>query len=257
MANAVDDTLDSVKSWLKYDVNPPTWEEGGYVKQKNYQIRIYSDQGAAIIANMPEQIQLNVGSQWNQPFSNQSLSGRLTDNKLISAKTAKGVDTISSVIPMTTQLKVSTVSVWQSGTQMELQIPLVFRATENSVFDVTNNIVELMRMAVPSEMAGVLIAPGPSIAGNALKRILGYEESSGSISSGLQHALSGETIVLQLGSFIEIQPVIISNVGSEMFTQYDINGNPMSATVNVTFQTPYVVTKSDIVDFFRNCTIAR
>jgi len=212
----------------------------GYSTPKNYQIRIYSDRGETIIANLPESIQISLGSEWDQPF-NKPLTDRIAESNLFGSKSGTvgaAANLAEKVTGFSSQSKYLSVSVWTQGTGLSLDLPLVFRAFNDPVKDVTDKIVRLLQMTTPDETSvGTLVAPGPVPLGEAA-RALGVDIGM------------GETITVELGNFIRLSPVIVRQVSSDIITQYDINGNPMSATVTVSIQTPYVVTKKDIIQFF-------
>lgn len=226
----------------------------GYTTPDNYKIRIHSDKGKTLVGNLPESFSLELGANWENPLSkslaeisrNTSLKsvgksgvlGQVIDRVGL-ANTADGAikagfDAFGKMTGLTTMSKWLTVATWVDGTGMNMTLPMEFRAFNDPIADVTDQVVRLMTMVAPGEgKAGVLIAPGPSLIGLASDGKLG-----------------GEVITVELGNFIRLSPVIVTNVSTEIKSQFDIDGNPMSATVNVSIQTPFIVTKDDIIKMF-------
>lgn len=238
-------------SWMKAYDPLPDIQNQGYNTPDNYKIKIYSTGGDAgsndvIIGNLPESFSLSSGSTWNNPYGDKSaldlITGALRQNSSASdnaqtsaAKAAhnrsldvagKGIDAFAQATGFTNQIKAQTVSVWTAGQPLSLELPLVLRAFDDAVTDVTDKIVRLMRMTAPKTELGVLVAPGPSVIGK------------------------GEIITVELGKFIRISPVIVEVVSTEIVSQFDISGNPIAATLNISIKTPYVLTKEDISSFF-------
>ena len=230
-------------SWILPYVPIPDFKEQGFNTPENYQVKIYSNQLNEVIrANLPENFSLSVGSDWDQPFA-KPITDYLKDAGALSGKFSSITDLASSLSGMTPQMKWLSMSVWTQGTGLELELPLVFRAFNDPVKDVTDKIVKLMRMVAPEANAGgQLQAPGPSIMGN----VVGYNTY-----------ISGENITVELGNFVRLSPVIVRQVSSEVISQFDQWGNPMSATVNISIQTPYVITKGDIAELFTNNSLKK
>ena len=208
-----------------------------------------------IVGNIPASWQFAVSATWDQPFS-KSFAELAQGTTLMKGFNAvpglngvskafdqKASSLVGNITGMGTLSKWLTMSVWVSGSGMNLTIPMVFRAFDDPVLDVNDKIVQLMMMCAPGSTStlGTLIAPGPTIASIAAKKA-GADLSN--------TALSGEIITVTLGNFITLPSVIIDSVDVNCDNMYDANGQPISATVNVSIQTPMVLTKQDIVQLF-------
>lgn len=235
-----------------------------YNMPPNYKIVITSlnNAGLPLESNMPASWQVGVHASWDQPFSkpmadmvgDSSVSGGLGKFGASAARFSSAATGVST----TTQFL--TTSVWQNGSTMSLEIPMTFRAFNDPVKDVTDKIVQLMSMCAPgvNPTTQTLQAPGPTLAKSALTTTGAYSGAGAALSSGISAALGavglssykGDIISVAIGSFMYFPSVIITGVSAEIHNMFDINGNPLAATVNVSIETPVVVTKDDFKTYF-------
>jgi hypothetical protein len=254
-------------SWLTpYAPTPDSVNNfSGYSVAANYQIRIHSvldgkpESSKLIVGSLPESFGLSLSSQWNDAFNkpmtdvfrgvfNSSLGNKIpglggTGPSVNSA--LSGTDIVSQMTGLSTQMKWLSLSTWQSGSPLSLNLPIVLKAFNNSVVDVTDVLVTLMSMVAPgTSPIGSLYAPGPTM----------VSEAAQALNAPI---LQGETITVELGNFLRLSPVIVKVVSTEIQSQFDINGNPITSTVNVSIETPYVVTKEDLIGFLKNSSMSR
>ncbi len=221
------------------------------VANNNYQIRIRSTKSKTpIISSIPEQFSLSVDSTWNVPM-NKSLTDSLPDGSPVKVLGKAG----STIFGQTTLSKYQTLSVWDQGSAMTVSLPMVFKAFNDPIKDVVNKIVSLMSMVCPYTDNGFLHAPGPTISsmmGNSgASTLSGVLAKVGiNVDPASLGGESGEIITLEIGNFIKMTPVIVKTVDVEFDTKFDTQGNPMSATANITIETPYIVTRADLAQFF-------
>jgi len=236
-------------------VTEPIGMDPGYSTPQNYQIQIWSNKfPVALKGNLPESFQIGLGATWNQPFNKSfaDLMGQNTQKKLANSKIGglaskfdtNAIDAVSKATGFSTLSKWLSVSVWIEGTNMSLTLPMTFKAYNDPVADVTDKIVQLMSMTAPSTLAGgFLQAPGPTIKGVVSQDAFGS-------------SFDGEVITVQMGNFMRLCPVIITDVSTEIDCRFDAAGNAMSATVNVTIATPLVTTREDVISIFLRNNIA-
>ena len=62
--------------------------------------------------------------------------------------------------------------------------------------------------------------------------------------------LGGDDVTLSIGRFFVFNPCIITNVVCTFDTQFESQGQPLAATINVTFEAYYTTTKEDLDKFF-------
>ena len=236
-------------------VSEPVGMDPGYSTPQNYQIQIWSNKfPVALKGNLPESFQIGLGATWDQPFNKsfadlaQNSSLTKLSNMGIGGIASKfgmsGIDVASKATGFSSLSKWLSVSVWMEGTNMTITLPMTFKAFNDPVADVTDKIVQLMSMTAPSTLAGgMLQAPGPTIKG------VTSQDSFGG-------AFDGEVITVQLGNFMRLCPVIITDVSTEVDCRFDAAGNAISATVNVTVATPLVTTREDVIAIFLRNNIA-
>jgi hypothetical protein len=177
---------------------------------------------------LPENFSMQLASQYDRPFA-QPLSQ--------SAETI-----LRATTGATSVNKNLSGAVWSSGSTLTLSIPFVVTAYDNAREEVTDKMKKLLQLVAPSEgVAGMLMAPGPHV-GNASAML------SGDFSGGVQ--LGGDDITLSIGRFLVFTPCIITDVNCTFDTQFDKDGQPIAATINVTFEAYWTTTKEDLDKFF-------
>ncbi|MNR17209.1 hypothetical protein D3C85_1338550 [compost metagenome] len=67
---------------------------------------------------------------------------------------------------------------------------------------------------------------------------------------GAALSLGGDVVKLYIGNFLVIEPCVINNVVSTFDTQFDENGTPIAATINVSVEGYFTTTKEDLARFF-------
>lgn len=191
---------------------------------------------------LPENFSIQLASQYDRPFA-QPLSQTAGD-AAGSGGAAQSAETILRASTGATSVnKNLSGAVWSSGSTLTLSIPFVVTAYDNAREEVTEKMMKLLQLVAPSEgIAGMLMAPGPHV-GNASAML------AGDFSGGLQ--LGGDDITLSIGRFLVFTPCIITDVNCTMDTQFDKDGQPIAATINVTFEAYWTTTKEDLERFFK------
>lgn len=214
-----------------------------------YKIKIHSSASNTIIVGaMPESFSLSLQANWPNSFDKplQDLVKGANISKGFNQKADFGA-IAAQIAGISTRAKWLSIATWESGSPLSIELPMVFKAFNNSVEDVTDQIVKLMSMVAPGTSdLGTFLPPGPTILGNFING-----------QTGGSHTLSGDIITVNLGLFMRLSPVIVKGVSSEVQSQFDAKGNPMSTTINVSIETPYVVTKEDLVGFFLNNSLRK
>lgn len=137
-----------------------------------YQVTIVSNDGAGsptkegaifVKAFLPEEVNLDIQAEYDAPFAqglNQMMPG------LGSLARAFGVNMVTQAM---------TAQVWQGGTEVQFQMPLIFQATHNSYLEVMKPIKDLMRLTMPKDTpgGGLMESPGPHINIEKLKAPVG------------------------------------------------------------------------------------
>ncbi len=193
----------------------------------------------SVMASIPEQFGIHIMSDWHSILNTMSAgevaSGAISGlaSRVVGAAggIAKNLTGVTDVIPQFTH------QVWSSTSPINFSVPFQFNAVESDIDEVMKPIRELVKLAAPSVIAsgyakGFLRAPGPSL---IRKKSLGKSPYS---------------INLHVGNTFTFKDVIVTGVnfiGDSMFT---INGNMISAQVDVNIMTSRIYTKSDIDKVF-------
>lgn len=189
---------------------------------------------------LPENFMFGLTSNFDRPFA-QPLSQLAGDAAGMGAEAALAEQGTRASTGMTSVVKYLSAAVWSSGSELTFDIPFVIHAYSNAQLEVVDVVKKLLQLAAPDEAAGFLKAPGPYIANfDAIK--------NGDY--GANYQLGGDDITLSIGRFIVFNPCIIRNVQCTFDTQFDSTGAPLSAMVNVTFESYYTTTKADVEKLF-------
>jgi hypothetical protein len=139
-----------------------------------------------------------------------------------------------------TTAKFMTAHYWQGASPISCNIPFEFIAEDDPDSQVLTPIKELYKLAAPYEEGGIIIPPGPSIAG-VLSSV-------------------GIRINIYLGRILAFENVIIESVAAEIDTRPAKGtgankGKILHAKVDVSFTSFYTATRDDIDKMFaRNYT---
>jgi len=210
-----------------------------------YTVNLEVRREGAVVINLdtplPENFGFQLASSYDRPYAKplSEVAGNATGT---GQATAMAETAARATTGLTSVMKYLSGAVWSSGSSLVLTVPFVIVAHDNAYLEVTDKMKKLMQLAAPSESAaGTLIAPGPHI-GNmeAIK--------SGDFTGGAQ--LGGDEITLRIGRFFKFTPCIINDVNATFDSQFDAMGNPIAATINVTFEAFWTTTKEDLDKFF-------
>jgi hypothetical protein len=182
-------------------------------------------------ANMPERYHIGMTSNWSSPFASKDAATALGGSK--GAIVEAGLNAAGA----TSKNKASSIQIWESSSGISMNVDLIFMAIKNTAQDVREKHRMLMKLAAPSEMMGgvMLRQPGPSAADAAL----GF------------FGKTSRKISLHMGRNLYLDNVIIKGVSADMTSLCDINGHPVSMTINVDIETFYTCfTVQDIDKMF-------
>ncbi len=209
-----------------------------------------SGEGQTFETWLGESFQIAVQSTWDSPF-NVSLSELLLGQGK-AGQIAKAAETTMGV---SSKLKVATGSVWQDTSPINITLPFHFKAKNDPKTEVVEQAMKLMLLAVPGESGPVLVPPGPKL-GNAAGLIAAVNQvaaagaNAANLNVGQNFFDSGDQITVKIGKFLVFENVVIESVTLEIGSQFDKDGNPLSATVEVGCKTFFVSTKTDVRKMF-------
>ena len=233
---------------------PMALREYGYVPDGKripdaYLVRISSLRNAATITSpLQEDINLKLESHW---------SSLLPTGLLQQADKAAQLFTGGKVSLIT---KATSRRVWTGSSPLILSLKLRFEAIFDPYNEVVNPIRILSAMALPKEtnlqkeglVSGAinelpfLGPPGPSpfLTEGVLTK------SGNKATTFLDSLQGGDNIQIELGRFLTFYDVIIKSVSPTIPIKFDSFGNPVSAIVNIVFETYEMLTAESFGDSF-------
>ena len=235
-----------------------------------YLVRITSYRNwCTIIGILQEEIRTRVESRW-EPFVPTSLLA--TGNILLQALTGGKRALVT---------KATSRRVWMGSTPLLLSLNLKFQAVENAFNEVIEPCRLLQSIALPSEpgsavdweglkkdakVGGLIEAasklpalgpPGPSPF--TLEGILNTVSSHNELTpSGIKEGLKGgDYIEVQLGRFLTFRNVILKEVSVAHHIKPDPQGNPISANVNLIFETYEMMTNESLKKAYNKSSMSK
>lgn len=267
------------------------WNMVGYVVPdgkpipQEYLITITSIRNrCSIIAPMQEPIRMEVESRWD-PFIPSSI---LNDGNIVAQAMTKGKTSLIT--------RASTRRIWQGSSPIRLNLKMKFQAIEDALVEVVEPVRLLQAIALPSEpratgrgadvgalmqAAGDLFSmdlqgtisnvnkflstvplvspPGPTPF--TVDGILDLGEASANrrtkeneIREGLQ---GGDIIIIEVGRFLTFYNVIVSRVADEIPIMMTTGGDPISATVDIVFDTYEMITTEELSKMYTKNILSR
>lgn len=229
-----------------------------------YLIRITSIRNrCTVVAPMQEELQMKVGSRWEN-FIPSSLLGY---GNIAAQIISRGK---LSLITRATSRRI-----WQGSSPIIISLNLKFEAIEDPFIEVAEPCRILQSMSIPSDPSGGLGLPvddlfnsvvglvtgesGISDVTNALSKVPllsppgptpftveGILDFGGTrklkedeVREGLR---GGDIIIIEIGRFLTFYNVIVNDVTVIIPPKMDINGNPVSASANLVFETYEMMT---------------
>ena len=189
-----------------------------------YKVIITSKKGkAVIVAVLQDSIKFQATSEW-QSFS---------DAFGISSTIAAGVELATKKSAVTT---LGSRRIWRGTTPLRMTIPLRFEAVTDAVNEVVEPTLQLQRLALPST----------GVDSEAMKdgiRIPLLEPPGPSPFKAGGFRADGEEITISIGKLWFFPTIIVKEVVVEYPTKYTEAGHPISAKVDMTFETYEMLTK--------------
>lgn len=181
---------------------------------------------------MDETLSLNLGAQWAAPFENvlQEVSGALASRMGVGGKATAGAGVAMKALGLAGKNRLTSAQIWQSSDPMQITVPFTFIATTDPAREVRDRVRSLLKMVAPSEVAGILHAPGPTL---------------------LSEATGGRTITLKIGTYFTLTPCIVDDVQVQFDNVIGEAGIPLKAKVNIQVKSWYsCFTTTDIDSLF-------
>lgn len=198
------------------------------VKNANYRITIKKG-SESVSTPMPDNWSTNLDITWSPQFANvmQSVAGAL-----MGAGTSEAVNNALALGGYTPQNKTLSAQIWQGTSYVTLNIPFIFKVERDSKAELIDPIKKLMRMALPSEDKLMLKAPySPFVTNETVSSILGANT---------------QPVQVAFGRFFFLDNCVITNISQSYDSIFDSAGMPLSAKVDVSVTSTYIIVASDI-----------
>lgn len=218
---------------------------------KMYQLHIHNKAGTVKFSGyVPEDFNISLASNWVAPFAGMGLSDVPGANNR-----AVGVDRTLKFSGYSSLHKLVSARVWESPQYLTLELPIFLDAYHSTQEEVMDPMVQLLSMAAPDEIGGLLIPPGPAPA----KEVLNAAMNAVTDVTGVGHAQefdSQEAFTVRLGTFFAMSPAIITNVSASGDCAFeDSTGHPIAADFMVTVESYFAVTRKDLQAWFNPQTL--
>jgi len=203
---------------------------------------------ATIVSPLQEDIMLKVESNWS-PLVPSSL---LSDANLLFQAISGSRASVAT--------KAASRRMWVGSTPMRLSLKMRFEAVFDSLTEVLQPLKVLGSLALPVELSvgkrNVLFLgpPGPSpfkLPTQKTDRGARLKE----VESDVNSFQGGDQILIEVGEFLTFQSVIIREVNLAVPSRFDSSGNPISAEVDLMFETYEMMTAESFRGSFKNRSV--
>lgn len=195
-----------------------------------YIVTIYSKKlGGQIRGVIQDGVSKSVESSW-KPVGGLPGMGAITElaNKVVQSVTMGRVSAFN---------KITSRRMWTGTTPLNLRLTLKFVAEKSAKREVVEPVAKLEALTLPSlRIGGFLAPPGPSP--------FMINKSTGVVKKITEGG--SDLIKIYVGTFLYFNNVVLRSIDSTFNPQFTADGYPISAVVNVNFETYEVITKEDL-----------
>lgn len=224
----------------------------------------YRGQKIAVVGYLPENFNVQIGSEYSQPFMELAPS---------SLAQGAGLGIVSGVLGASGSIQAMSVKVWQGSQGLTMSVPMTFVA-ETDPQENTDKIMQLLSLCTPSAPEGVfgpLLPPGPnyggldklqklgSIAADAVKTAISDsvevaakqagDKAAAVIREGMKNVIS-----VELGTYMFFESVVVDNVDVDfqnLLAPASMGGRPWKVDATVQFSTLWNPSIEDLRKIFR------
>jgi hypothetical protein len=191
---------------------------------------------------IPESFSIQLNSDWSPQFGT-ALADAIGKLPGGAGAIATAVTNIGTAFGYQPQLKALTAQIWQGTSALEVQVPFILRAEENAMSEVMRPIKQLMYLTLPSMTIGgqlaILKAPfSPAAVAQ------GVYSGEANVMTRRQQGYAA--ISLWVGRFFFLPDCVITSVSQAYDAIFDAQGTPLSAKVDVSLRSFFVITTEDI-----------
>lgn len=223
-------------------------------KDNMHAVWISTAQGNVVFkAWMPESIGVVLSNNWEASFA-QTLQEKLNSATL---GLANGVNAAFGYTPRAQSL---TALLWQGNSSTEFQLPCKIYASSDVVAEIINPLKNLIAVALPTKTQGgidpILSKVGSfNDLGDSAKALAGAAKNLGWFKApSTPHGRSSgeERLDLYIGTFMQINDVVIQDIQFTMPNRIHKSGSPVSCEVTITLLTGETPAAEDAINWFVN-----
>lgn len=225
------------------------WKEGEIPEQ--YTVLIASRSLGKVRAILQDEVSFQVSSEW----------GSMIPSKIARGINKENLARVGALFKVNIMSRFASRRVWVSTTPIAMVMKLIFESEDDALNDVVMPCKVLQGMALPGEgfgsigklfnketkRGGFLIPPGPSPYGIDFKAEVAGKNVAFSFGQD-------ERIDIYVGTFLNFGNVIIKSVNVTYDSRMEERGFPISARVDIVFESYEIVTKFGIDDMYINST---
>lgn len=171
-----------------------------------------------VSTTLDESFSISLGSTWDTPYANviQDTANRLAPGGRAGAAVSAATQ-IGQAMGYNGKSAALTAQVWQTSDSIGFSIPFTFIAQSDPAREVSDKVLNLLKLTAPSEANGIIRAPGPTIIGQLASKL----------------DIPGRKIKLRVGKFLELDNCIIKRVDAQFDSIIGESGVPHKAKVTV------------------------
>ena len=221
-------------------VTQPAGVQKTYGQSSYYLVVIYSSVYGFVEAWLPDELMLNVSSNWGYIVSQ-------IENPLANW-VAGAAELALTGNPGSLKSQYLSNMAWRGSSPLQLQLPLHFFAESDANLEVIEPIKRVIKMALPRRggTAGTLIPPGPfAFSGGITEAIDAVRTRVGL--GALNTAGAFDHITIYIGNYLRMTEVFISNISSITFPpKLSKEGYPMEGRIVFNISTLMAPVAQDI-----------
>jgi hypothetical protein len=203
-------------------------EIGGYESlNKNY--RVWLSKGSSIVSTpMAENFSTSLDITWN-PI----LAGGMQEamSAMVGGNVTEWVNKTAAAGGFNFQNKQLSAQLWQGSSYISYNIPFVFKVEKDPQRELVEPIKEIMKMALPREFGPILKAPYTPM---------------------LPDSETNSPVEVRFGNFMVLKNCVITNISQTYDAIFDSDGRPLSAKLDVSVISTYIIVYDDIQTMFKH-----
>lgn len=207
-----------------------------------YRVRIFNKSGTiAFTGFIPPDFNISLASAWTAPFGDTSIGQSVADRSSGTlGRLASTADTALKLGGASSIHKLASFKTWGGPSYLQLDLPIFVDAYSDTRSEVVETTYNLLSLCAPSEVGGILVAPGPSPAkatANAAAGTVGIDAQFD----------DEESFSVAIGNFFLMTPCVVDSVSANFDNVWeDGTGNPISVDFVLQVSSYFAVTREDL-----------